>query len=112
MPHGIHILKFQQTLQQHRNFLKSLVTNSLSKRKLILQKATEKEIKLVQKLLVLFNRGEIGVTQQLISRLNKSRKLNYIEQTFSKIKKDPNLRKNILKLLSVIHLFAKAILKK
>ena len=112
MPDGIHILKFQNTLHQHRDFLKSLTSKSLFKRKVILQKATEKELHLLQKILTLFLRGEIGVTQQVITRLNKSRRLSFIEQTFSKIKKDPDLRKKILKLSSVIHLFAKATLKK
>ena len=112
MPDGIHILKFQNTLQHHRDFLKKLASNNLFKRKVILQKATEKELRLLQKILTLFLRGEIGVTQQVITRLKKSKKLSFIEQTFSKIKKDPDLRKKILKLIPVIHLFAKATLKK
>ena len=112
MPEGIHILKFQNTLQQHREFLKSLVSNSLFKRKVILQKATGKELRLLQKILTLFLRGEIGVTQRVITKLNKSKKLSFIEQSFSKIKRDPDLRNKILKLCPVIHLFAKATLKK
>ena len=91
--------------------VKSIASINLSKRKLILQKASEKELRILQKILTLFVRGEIGVTHQLITRLRKSRKLSWIEQTFSKIKKDPNLKKNILKLSPVIHLFAKATLK-
>ena len=112
MPDGIHILKFQNTLQQNRDFLKSLTSNSILKRKVILQRASQKELRLLHKILTLFLRGEIGVTQQVITRLNKSKKLSFIEQTFSKIKKDPDLRKKILKLSPIIHLFAKATLKK
>ena len=112
MPEGIHILKFQNTLQLNKEFLKSLVSNSLFKQKLVLQKATNKELHLLQKILTLFLRGEIAVTQRVINRLNKSKKLSFIEATFAKIKKDPNLRKNILKLAPIIQLFAKATLKK
>ena len=112
MPEGIHILKFQNTLQQHKKFLKSLTTNSHYRRKFIIENATGKELRLLQKILTLFLRGDIGVTQALISRLKKSNKLSFIEQTFSKIKKDPELRKKILKLNPIIHLFAKATLKR
>ena len=112
MPEGIHILKFQNKLVESKDFLKSLTSNSIFKRKVILQKATGKELRLLQKILVSFLRGEIGVTQQVITRLNKSKKLFFIEQTFSKIKKDPDLRKKLLKLVPVIHLFARATLKK
>ena len=112
MSDGINSLKFQNTLKQNKEFLKSLTCKSLFKRKVILQKATNKEIKLLQKLLVLFSRGHIGVTQQVISRLQKSKKLSFIEQSFSKIKKDSDLKKKIVKLSPVIHLFAKATLKK
>ena len=112
MPEGIHILKFQNKLVESKDFLKSLTSNSIFKRKVILQKATGKELHLLQKILVCFLRGEIGVTQQVITRLNKSKKLSFIEQTFSKIKKDPDLRKKLLKLAPVIHLFAKATVEK
>ena len=111
MPSGIHILNFAKNLASHKDFLKSLTTNSLFKRKVIIQKATDKELRLLQKILTLFLRGDIGITNTLFTRLKKSKKLSFIEEEFS-IKKDPELRKKILKIISVVHLFAKATLKK
>ena len=67
---------------------------------------------MLQKLLTLFLRGEIGVTPQLISRIKRSKQLNFIEQNFSKIKADPHLRSNLLKIAPILHLFVKVILKK
>ena len=60
----------------------------------------------------MFLRGDIGITNTVFTRLKKSKKLSFIEEEFSKIKKDPELRKKILKIISVVHLFAKATLKK
>ena len=112
MPSGIHILNFAKNLASHKDFLKSLATNSLFKRKVIIQKATDKELRLLQKILTLFLRGDIGITNTVFTRLKKSKKLSFIEEEFSKIKKDPELRKKILRIISVIHLFTKATLKK
>ena len=47
MPSGIHILNFAKNLASHKYFLKSLTTNSLFKRKVIIQKATDKELRLL-----------------------------------------------------------------
>ena len=52
------------------------------------------------------------MTSQFLNRLKRSKKLTFIEQNFSKIRPDPNLRKNILSLASVLHLFIKVIRRK
>ena len=78
MPSGLHILSFQNILRGEQKFIRSLVCRSVAKRRLILEKATSKQLRLIQKLLALFLRGEIGVTSQLLNRLKKSKKLSFI----------------------------------
>ena len=108
----IHILSFQQKLKAEKSFLQSLLCKTIARRKLILEKASNKQLNLLQKLLVLFLRGEVGVTAHLVNKLKRSRKLAFIEQNFNKIKKDPDLRHKFLVLASVIHLFVRVILNK
>ena len=112
MSKGLHILSFRNKLGQHRKFLKLLQTPKVSTRKLIIQKASNKELRLVQKLLTLFLRGEIGITQHFFNRLRRTKKLNFIEENFDKIRPDPNLRANLLKLANLLHLFVNVVLKK
>ena len=112
MSKHLHILSFQNKLREHKPFLKSLLSQNLSKRKLIIQKASNKELRLLQKLLTLFVRGEIGVSPQFLSKLKTAKKLSFIEENFEKIKSNPNLRNHLLKLVPVLHLFAKTTLKK
>ena len=112
MTGGVHILSLQNILKQNKDFIRSLVCRNVAKRRLILEKATSKQLRLIQKLLSLFLRREIGITSQLLSRIKKSKKLSFIEHNFRKIRSDPNLRKNILSLASVLHLFCKVLLKK
>ena len=112
MPGGLHILSFQNILRRQQSFIRSLVCRSIAKRRLILEKATPQQLRLIQKLLALFLRGEIGVTSQLLNRLKKSKKLSFIENNFNRIRATPNLRKNILSIASVLHLFCKILLKK
>ena len=108
----VHILAFQNNLKQEREFIRSLVCRSVTRRRLILQKATPKQLRLIQKLLSLFLRGEIGVSSHFLNRIKRSKKLSFIEQNFTKIRADPNLRQHIVSLASVLHLFIKIILKK
>lgn len=112
MSKGLHILSFRNKLHQHRKFLKLLRSPKVTIRKLILQKASGKELRIIQKLLTLFLRGEIGVTQHFLNRLKRTKKLNFIEEKFDKIRPDPKLRENLLKLAPVLHLFIKVVLKK
>ena len=86
MPSGLHILAFQKILRGDQKFIRSLVCRSVAKRRLILEKATPKQLRLIQKLLTLFLRGEIGVTSQLLNRLKRSKKLSFIENNFNKIR--------------------------
>ena len=112
MPGGLHILSFQNVLRGEREFIRSLICRSAAKRRLILEKATPKQLRLIQRLLTLFLRGEIGVTSQLLNCLKRSKKLSFIENNFNKIRSNPNLRKTISSLASVLHLFCKILLKK
>ena len=112
MPNGLHILGFQNQLRENKPFLKSLLCQSLSKRRLILQKATSKELQVLQKLLSYCLRGEIEISQELYRRINRSKKLNFIEQNFQKIAPHPQLRGNVIKLVPLLHLFVKRILKR
>ena len=84
----------------------------ISTRKLIIQKASDKELRLIQKLLTLFLRGEIAVTQHFVNRLRRTKKLKFIEENFDKIRPDPNLRTSLLKLAPLLHLFVSVVLKK
>ena len=75
MPSGLHILAFQHLLRGEQKFIRSLVCRSVAKRRLILEKATPKQLRLIQKLLTLFLRGEIGVTQHFLNRLKRTKKI-------------------------------------
>ena len=112
MPNGLHILGFQNQLKENKSFLKSLLCQKLSKRRLIIEKATPKELQILQKLLSYCLRGEIEITPELYKRINRSKKLAFIEQNFRKIAPHPQLRGNLLKLIPLLHLFVKRILKK
>ena len=112
MGRGLHILSLRQKLQSEKAFLKSLLCQKVSKRKFLLEKASGKQLKLLQKLLVLFLRKEISITPQLYNRLKRSKKLAFIEQKFSSVRKDADLRRNLLQLAPLIQLFVKLILKK
>ena len=112
MSKGLHILSFRNKLGQHRKFLKLLQSPKISTRKLIIQKASDKELRLIQKLLTLFLRGEIAVTQHFVNRLRRTKKLKFIEENFDKIRHDPNLRTSLLKLAPLLHLFVSVVLKK
>ena len=112
MSKGLHILSFRNRLAQHKKFLKLLQSPKISTRKLIIQKASDKELRVVQKLLTLFLRGEIGVTQHFLNRLKRTKKLALIEENFEKIRPDLNLRNKLLKLAPLLHLFVKVVLKK
>ena len=81
----LHIFSFQNILRKEREFIKSLTCRSLSKRKLILEKATPQQLRLIQKLLTLFLRCEIGVTSHFFNRIKRSKKLTFIEDNFSKL---------------------------
>ena len=111
-PNALHILSFQEKLKAEKPFLKSLLCQNLQRRKLILQKASKKQIRLLQKLISLFVRGEITVSSHLLNKLRRSKKLNFIEQTFEKLKKDDNLKEKLVNLAGVIRLFVKIILGK
>ena len=112
MSNGLHILGFQNQLKENKPFLKSLLCQKLSKRRLILQKASPKELQTLQKLLSYCLRGEIEITRELYNRINRSKKLNFIEQNFRKITPSPQLRGNLLKLVPLLHLFVKRVLKR
>ena len=112
MPNGLHILGFQNKLKENKPFLKSLLCQRLSKRKLIIEKASPKELQILQKLIIYCLRGEIEITKELYNQINRSKKLPFIEQNFRKIAPQPQLRHNLLKLLPLLHLFVKRILKK
>ena len=108
----LHILGIQAKLKEEKTFLKSLLCRNLQRRKLILQKASNKQSQLLKKLITLFLRGEITVPASLVRRLRKSKKLQFIEQTFGTLKRDPNLKRNLLNIAGVIQLFVKLILRK
>ena len=108
----LHILSFQKELENNRQFLKSLLCHDITKRRFILEKAKDKELRVLQKLLSYCLRGEIEITQSLYNRINRTKKLGFIQQNFQKIKATPQLRGNLVKLASFLHLFVKRILKK
>ena len=108
----LHILSFRKQLENNKSFLKTLLCHDLAKQKFVLEKAKDKELRLLQKLLSYCLRGEIEISQALYNRINKSKKLPFIEQNFQKIKPTPKLKNIILKLAPLIHLFVKRVLKK
>ena len=112
MANGLHILGFQNQLKKNKPFLKSLLCLKLSKRRLIIEKASPKELQTLQKLLSYCLRGEIDISQELYNRINRSKKLSFIQQNFRKIAPHPQLRGNLLKLAPLLHLFVKRILRR
>ena len=112
MSGSLHILSFQKKLREERQFLQSLLSKQPSKRKWILESAKDSQLRLLQKLITLFLRGEIPITPQIYSRIKKSKKLAFIESKFNKIQPDPKLREHILTLAPVLPLFLKVILQK
>ena len=108
----LHILGFRKELENNKSFLKSLLCQDIAKRRFVLEKAKDKELRILQKLLSYCLRGEIEITQALYNRINRAKKLSFIEQNFQKIKANPNLKSNLLKLVPFIHLFVKRVLKK
>ena len=112
MSKGLHILGFQNKLKTEKDFLKSLLCQNLSKRKLILEKSSTKQLRLIQTLLCLILRGEIGVSPHLFNRIKRSKKLSFIEQRFKKLAPDPNLKQHLLTIAPLIPAFVRLILKK
>ena len=112
MSGSLHILSFQKKLREERQFLQSLLSKQPSKRKWILESAKDSQLRLLQKLITLFLRGEIPITPQIYSRIKKSKKLAFIESKFNKIQPDSKLREHILTLAPVLPLFLKVILQK
>ena len=93
---SVHILSIQKKLIDGRHFLRSLLTTKVPKRKFILEKASRKELKLLQTLISLFVKGEIPINQQFLKRLKSSKKLSFLETNFKKICSDPSLKQNFL----------------
>ena len=108
----LHILDFQKKLLSEKQFLESLLCKKVSKRGLIFERASSKQLQILRKLLILFIQGDISISSALFNRLRHSRKLNFIENKFVKLQEEPNLRQNLLNLASVIHLFIKSLKKK
>ena len=108
----LHILSFRKELENNKSFLKSLLCHDIAKRRFVLEKAKDKELRILQKLLSYCLRGEIEISQPLYNRINRSKKLSFIQQNFQKIKADPKLKSNLLKLVPLIHLFVKRVLKR
>ena len=112
MSKGLHILGFQNKLKTERNFLKSLLCQNVSKRKLILERSSSKQLRLIQTLLCLILRGEIGVSHHLLNKIKRSKKLSFIEQRFKKIAPDPNLKQHLLSLVHLLPSLVRLTLKK
>ena len=108
----LHILSFRKELENNKSFLKSLLCQDIAKRRFVLEKAKDKELRVLQKLLSYCLRGEIEITQALYNRIHKTKKLPFIEQNFQKIKPTPKLKSILLKLAPLIHLFVKRVLLK
>ena len=112
MSKGLHILGFQNKLKTEKDFLKSLLCQNLSKRKLILEKSSTKQLRVIQTLLCLILRGEIGVSHHLFNLIKRSKKLSFIKQRFKKLAPDPNLKQHLLTIAPLIPAFVRLILKK
>ena len=111
MSNTVHILAIQKKLSDGRQFLRSLLSSKVRQRKFILEKATSKELKLLQTLICLFVKGEIPISQRCLNRLKHAKKLTFLEANFKKIQSDPHLRQNLKSLASILHLFIKVVLK-
>ena len=112
MSAGLHILGFRKELEKNKSFLKSLLCQSATKRRFIIEKAKKGELRVLQKLLCYCLRDEIEISQALYNHIKQTKKLGFIQQNFQKITANPQLRGNLLKLVPLIHLFVKRILKK
>ena len=88
MPHPLHILAFAKKLKDSKEFLQSLLCQKVQKRRLLLQKASPKQLKLLQKLCSLHVRGELPITPQVFARIKNSKKIgtagNKIQKDYSR----------------------------
>ena len=112
MSQPLHILSFQKKLSTARNFLQSLLCRQLHKRKLLLEKASGKELRVLQYLLSCYVRGELPISSQVYGRIKRTKKLGLLESHFQKIKFNPQLKKHLLSLASVLPNLIKPPLKK
>ena len=112
MSHTLHILGFQRKLREAKRFLQSLLCKRVHKRRLLLEKATPQELRVLQKLVTLHVRGELPVTPQVFARIKNSKKLALLETKFRKITADPHLRQHLLALAPILHLLVKVTLPK
>ena len=109
----LHILSLEENLKTNKAFLKSIVNcKTVSQRKFIIQNATALQLRILQKLLAAFTRGDIGISKQLDGRLTQSRKRNFIIKNFSQLNSQKDLRNNLLKIVNILPWFIRVIVKK
>ena len=109
----LHILSLQKDLKQHKPFLKSIANSKTPhQRRLKIKQANKSELKVLQRLLCAFSRQDIGISKHLLTRLKQTKKHNFILTHFQKLNSQTNLKNNLLKIASVLHLFLKLIFKK
>lgn len=112
MPGALHILSLQRKLKTEKDFLKSLICRNITKRRSSLKQAKTQQLRVLQKLLSAYCRGDIAITSRLLHRLKRSKKLNFLRRNFQKILPHSQLRQQLLSLASVLHYFVKPLLTK
>ena len=116
MSHGrLHIVALEKALKQNSAFLKSIATcKSNQNRRKLIQKASNREISVLQKLLSAFIFGDIGVSKHFQNKIKQKRRQHRIlVKKFTKIKRDKQeLKNNLLKISPILPLFIKFITAK
>ena len=109
----LHILALQKLLKEHKLFLTAIARcKTPHQRRTKVQKATKKELNVVQQLICAFLRQEIGISKYFLSRLKRTKKYNIIVKHFQKLGSAKNLRENLIHIANVLPLFIRVILKK
>ena len=109
----LHILSLAKDLKQNKPFLKSLAQGKNPHRKRsILKSASNRQLKLLQRLICSFIRGDISISAQQHKRLKKSKKYNFVVKHFTKLNTKQNLRQSLLHINPLLPLFIKVLLKK
>lgn len=107
----LHILGLRQKLISEKEFLRSLITLPVQKRRRALKNANKKQQRLLQCLLASFVRGDIEISPRTYAYLKRARKLTVLVENFETLKTDVNLMDKLLQLSSVLPTLLKYVVK-
>ena len=108
----LHILSLEESLKNNKPFLKSIVKcKTANHRKFLIQHAKKSQLRILQRLLAAFTRGDIAISKHLETRLKQSKKQNFVVRHFSKLNSQKDLLSNLLKIANILPWFLRVIVK-